>query len=50
AEILTGKIADHNTFDAPESVKTVEFSDFSVLSDGFTASLPPCSVARFEIR
>ncbi len=50
AQILTGGIASHNTFDAPQQVQTTDFTDFNVAADGFTAALPPCSVVRFEIR
>ena len=50
AQILSGDIAQYNTFSAPQTVQVKEFSDFSVSSDGFTAVLPPCSVVRFEIR
>ncbi len=50
AQILTGEITQHNTFDAPQSVKTTDFAGYTVTADGFTAELPPCSVVRFEIR
>ena len=50
AQILTGGIASHNTFDAPQQVQTTDFTDFNMTADGFTAALPPCSVVRFEIR
>ncbi len=50
AQILTGEITQHNTFDAPQNVKTTDFADYTVTADGFTAELPPCSVVRFEIR
>ncbi len=50
AEILCGKPADYNTFEDKTCVKTEEFTDFKVLSDGFTATLPPCSVVKFVIK
>ena len=49
AEILTGDIHDKNDFDNAENVKVVEFTDFRKLSDGFYATLPPCSVVKFVI-
>ena len=49
AEILTGECHDKNDFDNADCVKTVEFSDFRKLSDGFTATVPACSVVRFVI-
>jgi alpha-N-arabinofuranosidase len=49
AEILTGDIHDKNDFDNKNVVKTVEFSNFRKLKDGFTATLPPCSIVKFVI-
>ena len=49
AEILTGEYHQLNDFDNPENVKTVEFTDFRKLSDGFTATIPACSVVKFVI-
>ena len=49
AEILTGKMADHNTFENKEVVKTTDFSDFELTADGFIATIPPCSVVKFII-
>ena len=49
AEILTGDIHAKNDFDKPDEVKIAEFTDFRKLSDGFTATLPPCSVVKFVI-
>lgn len=50
AEILTGGIADYNSFESKECVKIAEFSDFTLCTDGFTATLPPCSVVKFVIK
>ena len=50
AEILTGAIDAYNTFDQPEAVRTAPFTAFETTADGFTATLPPCSVTRFAIR
>ncbi|MDE5983715.1 MAG: alpha-N-arabinofuranosidase, partial [Eubacterium sp.] len=49
AEILTGDIHAKNDFDKPDEVEVVEFTDFRKLSDGFTATIPPCSVVKFVI-
>ena len=49
AEIITGDIHAKNDFDNDNVVKTVEFNDFRKLSDGFTATIPPCSVVKFVI-
>ena len=49
AEILTGECHEKNDFDNAEQVKTVPFTEFRKLSDGFTATLPACSVAKFII-
>lgn len=49
SEILTGDIHDKNDFDNSDVVKTIEFSDFRKLKDGFTATLPPCSIVKFAI-
>ena len=49
AEILTGECHEHNDFENDNNVKTVEFNDFKKYSDGFTATLPACSVVKFVI-
>ncbi len=49
AEILTGECHEKNDFENAEAVKTVEFTDFRKLSDGFTATIPACSVVKFVI-
>lgn len=49
AEILTGDIHAKNDFDNTDAVKPREFADFRKLSDGFYATLPPCSVVKFVI-
>ncbi|MDE6110746.1 MAG: hypothetical protein K2F65_02395, partial [Eubacterium sp.] len=50
AEILTGDMHDKNDFDNADAVKTKEFSDFRKLKDGFTATLPKCSIVKFVIK
>ncbi len=50
AEIVTGDVRNHNTFDNKEVVKTEEFTDFTLTTDGFVANVPPCSVVKFIIK
>ncbi len=50
AEILTGNVRDYNSFDKKDTVKTKEFTDFSLTDDGFIAKIPPCSVVKFIIK
>ncbi len=49
AEILNGSIGNYNTFDNKDEVKSKEFKNFNVTSDGFNTTLPPCSVTKFVI-
>lgn len=49
AEILTGKMDAHNTFENKENVKTEAFTDFETTADGFITKIPPCSVVKFVI-
>ena len=49
AEIITGDMHDKNDFDNADNVKTVEFTDFRQIKDGFTATIPACSVVKFVI-
>ncbi len=49
AEIITGSMDDHNTFENKETVKTEEFTSYSLTADGFVTTIPPCSVVKFII-
>lgn len=49
AEILTGDIHDKNDFGSENTVEIKEFIDFRQLKDGFTATIPACSVVKFVI-
>ncbi len=49
AEILTGDIHDKNDFKKTDAVYTKTFSDFRQLRDGFTATIPACSVVKFTV-
>ncbi len=47
--LLTGQSGAYNTFDEPETVKPAAMSGIQSEKGRFTAVLPPCSVAAFEI-
>lgn len=50
AEIVTGDVRNHNTFDNKDVVKTEDFTDFILTADGFIANVPPCSVVKFIVK
>lgn len=50
AEIISGDIHTKNDFNNTDAVKTVEFTDFRKLKDGFVADIPACSVVKFIIK
>ena len=51
AEILTGEVHAHNSFDNKNAVSTADFtSSIEKTTDGFKAVLPPCSVVKIIIR
>lgn len=49
AQIITGECHDKNDFNGSEKVKSVEFTDFRKLKDGFSVTIPACSVVKFVI-
>ena len=49
AEILTGKADEYNTFENKNVIETKCFDGVTALSDGFKATIPPCSVVKFII-
>lgn len=49
AEIISGECHDKNDFENQDKVKTVNFTDYKKLKDGFTAVIPACSVVKFVI-
>lgn len=49
AEIISGECHDKNDFVNQNKVKTVEFTDYKKLKDGFTAVIPACSVVKFVV-
>lgn len=50
AEILTGNMDAHNTFECPDNVKCCGFSNVSISKNGFKAVIPPCSVVRITLK
>lgn len=47
--ILTGSMKDHNTFDAPDCVKTSPFTGCTVKEDTILFTIPACSVLRLSV-
>ena len=47
--ILTNEIKAHNTFDAPNTVHTEEFTDFTIADGNVKLTIPPCSVLHLEM-
>jgi alpha-N-arabinofuranosidase len=48
--ILTGAMDAHNTFEAAETVKPVEFKDFTIQQDGLEFTIPPISVLALTLK
>lgn len=49
AEVLTDKVAAHNTFDQPNNVYTTDFNDYKVTEEGIQFVIPACSVLHFTV-
>jgi alpha-N-arabinofuranosidase len=47
--VLTNKMNAHNTFDAPEVVKTEEFNGCKVVDNKLVFTIPACSVLHLEV-
>ena len=47
--VLCGRPSDHNTFDAPDGVRTSELP-VALAGEGVRVTLPPCGIASLEIR
>ncbi|MBQ7933464.1 MAG: alpha-N-arabinofuranosidase [Lachnospiraceae bacterium] len=47
--ILTGGMNAHNTFDAPDTVHTVEFTDVTVKGNEIDFTIPPCCVLQLAV-
>ena len=50
AEILTGEAHAHNSFEDKNAVHTKDFTDITILNDGFKLTLPPCSVIKVIVK
>ena len=50
AEILTGAMDAHNTFEKKDTVGIAAFTDFEKTADGFKTVIPPCSVVKFMVK
>ncbi len=50
ANIVTGKMNAHNTFEAPETVKEEKFNGYERRGNGIRVTLPACSVTEFRLR
>lgn len=50
AEILTGNMGDHNTFEQTVITGATAFANFKETADGFKCVLPPCSIVKFIIK
>ena len=47
--ILTNEMKAHNTFDAPNTVHTEAFTDFTITDGNVNLTIPPCSVLHLEM-
>lgn len=48
-EYISGKMGDHNTFEAPETITKKEFKDLKVTANGLSLTLPPCSALKLVV-
>ncbi|QUH29725.1 alpha-N-arabinofuranosidase [Vallitalea guaymasensis] len=48
-KIITEAMNAHNTFDAPQVVAMKDFNDVILNENGFTMTLPPCSIVRITL-
>jgi alpha-N-arabinofuranosidase len=44
------RLQDHNTFEEPDKIKPVAFSEVTVVDDGLQFSIPPFSVIVLEVK
>ena len=49
AQILTGAMKAHNTFDAPDEVHTASFTQFAIKENKIEFTIPACSVLQLEV-
>ena len=50
ANIVTGEMHAHNTFEAPETVKEEKFTGYERLENGLRVTLPACSVTELRLK
>lgn len=50
AAVLSGKMNDYNTFEEPEKVKEVLFTDYKTEGRKISFTMPACSVIAFRIK
>lgn len=50
ANVITGKMQEHNTFDDPERVKEQSFTDYSLEGNKLIVNLPASSVTELRFR
>lgn len=49
AQMLTGKMQAHNTFEKPDEVHTEEYEEYTVAGDHIRMVIPPCSVLHLAV-
>lgn len=49
AEIITGRKDDHNSFDAPDTVKSEEFKNLKLTGEGLDITVPALSILHITI-
>lgn len=50
ATILTGEMHAHNTFEQPECVKELEFTDITLTEAGAFLTIPACSIVQLRMK
>ncbi|SDB42177.1 alpha-N-arabinofuranosidase [Butyrivibrio sp. INlla16] len=50
ASVVTGKMADHNTFENPDVVTEDKFTDYNEKENGVTVKIPACSVLMLRLK
>lgn len=49
-KIVGGEMHEKNTFEAPDEVKVRAFDEVKIAGEGFSFTIPPCSVVHFAVR
>ena len=50
AEVVTGNMCDHNTFENADVISSKDFTDYKVEGKTITAKLPACSVVLIRVK